>query len=74
MKLVSDGDKKLRALYGVRGTLGGLLPGRATFVIDRKGVIRHVFVSQLRFGKHAEDALEVVKRLEREGAASRSPA
>jgi len=65
MKLVSDSDKKLRALYGVRATLG-LLPGRATFVIDRKGVVRHVFVSQLRVGKHAEEALEVVKRLESE--------
>ncbi len=65
MKLVSDADKKLRGLYGVRATLG-LLPGRATFVIDRKGIIRHVFVSQLRFGRHAEEALEVVKRLESE--------
>jgi len=64
MKLVSDADKKLRALYGVRSTLG-LLPGRATFVIDRKGIIQHVYVSQLRFGRHAEEALETVKRLER---------
>jgi peroxiredoxin Q/BCP len=76
MKLVSDGDKKLRALYGVKATLG-LLPGRATFVIDRKGIVRHVFVSQLRFGRHAEEALEVVKRLEsegRQGAIASSPA
>jgi peroxiredoxin Q/BCP len=63
MKLVSDADKRLRKLYDVRATLG-LLPGRATFVIDRTGTIRHVFVSQLRFGRHAEEALEVVKRLE----------
>jgi peroxiredoxin Q/BCP len=76
MKMVSDADKKLRALYGVRATLG-LLPGRATFVIDRKGIIRHVFVSQLRFGRHAEEALEVVKRLESESrpaATASSPA
>jgi peroxiredoxin Q/BCP len=55
----------------------GLLPGRATFVIDRKGIVRHVFVSQLRFGRHAEEALEVVKRLEsegRQGAIASSPA
>lgn len=63
MKLVSDAEQKLRRLYDVRATLG-LLPGRATFVIDRKGVIQHVFVSQLRFGRHAEEALAVVKRLE----------
>jgi len=72
MKLVSDGDKRLRALYGVRATLG-VLPGRATFVIDRKGVIRHVLVSQLRFGRHAEEALEVVKRLESEGGRGGAP-
>jgi peroxiredoxin Q/BCP len=73
MRLVSDADKKLRTLYGVRATLG-LLPGRATFVIDRKGIIRHVFVSQLRFGRHAEEALEVVRRLASEsGQAANAP-
>ena len=63
MTLLSDVDGKVRALYGVRATLG-LLPGRATFVIDRDGVVRHVLVSQFRFHQHAESALEVVRRLE----------
>jgi peroxiredoxin Q/BCP len=63
MKLAADEDGKVRALYDVKATLG-LFPGRATFVIDRQGVIRHTFVSQLRFSKHAEEALEAVKRME----------
>jgi thioredoxin-dependent peroxiredoxin len=63
MTLLSDVDGKVRALYGVRATLG-LLPGRATFVIDRDGVVRHVLVSQFRLHQHAESALEVVRRLE----------
>ena len=63
MKLAADEGGKVRALYEVKSTLG-LLPGRATFVIDRQGVIRHTFVSQLRFSKHAEEALEAVKRME----------
>lgn len=63
MKLAADEDGKVRALYEVKATLG-LFPGRATFVIDRHGVIRHTFVSQLRFSKHAEEALEAVKRME----------
>jgi peroxiredoxin Q/BCP len=59
--LVSDGDGSLRRLYGIKRTLG-LLPGRVTFVIDRGGIVRHVFDSQLRTGKHVEEALAAVKR------------
>ena len=58
-------DGKVRKLFGVKSTLG-LMPGRATFVIDRKGVVRHVFVSQLRAGKHVDEALTVVQQLARE--------
>ncbi len=63
MKLLSDTDGKVRALYGVRPTLG-ILPGRATFVIDPTGRVRSVFESQLRFQEHADRALEVVKGLQ----------
>jgi thioredoxin-dependent peroxiredoxin len=62
MTLLSDGDGKVRAAYGVKSTLG-IMPGRATFVIDRKGIVRHVFVSQLRVGAHVERALSVVREL-----------
>jgi peroxiredoxin Q/BCP len=68
MTLLSDVGGHVRALYGVRATLG-VLPGRATFVIDRSGIVRHVFVSQFRVHEHAQSALEVVKRLEREPVA-----
>ena len=62
MTLLSDADGRVRALYDVRPTLG-LFPGRATFVIDKDGVIRHVFVSQLRARTHVERALAMVKSL-----------
>jgi len=62
MTLLSDRDGKVRQLFGVKSTLG-ILPGRATFVIDRLGVVRHVFVSQLRAGAHVGEALTVVKGL-----------
>jgi peroxiredoxin Q/BCP len=62
MTLLTDADGKVRALYGVKKTFG-LLPGRATFVIDRAGRIQHVFVSQLRVKDHSAQALDVVKRL-----------
>jgi peroxiredoxin Q/BCP len=64
MKLLSDQGGKVRQLYGVRSTLG-VFPGRATFVVDRGGIVRHVFVSQLRFATHVQQALAVVRQLER---------
>jgi peroxiredoxin Q/BCP len=62
MTLLSDADGRVRGLFGVKATLG-LFPGRATFVIDRTGIVRHVFVSQLRAGAHVGEALSVVKEL-----------
>lgn len=60
--LLSDPDGALRNKYGVGRTLG-LIPGRVSFVIDRQGVIRHVFDSQLRARQHVGEALGVVRRL-----------
>ena len=59
--LLSDSDGKLTKIFGVKRTLG-LLPGRVTFVIDRKGTVRHVFSSQLRAKKHIPEALSVVQK------------
>ena len=60
--LVSDTGGGVRKRYGVPATLG-LLPGRVTFVIDRDGIVRHVFNSQLQATKHVDEALAVIKRL-----------
>ena len=53
--LLSDGEGKVRKLYGVPNTLG-LFPGRVTYVIDAEGTVRHVFASQLDVQKHVEEA------------------
>ena len=60
--LLSDASGSVRSLYGVPRTLG-LIPGRVTYVIDRQGIVRHVFSAQFLPGKHVEEALRVVKRL-----------
>jgi peroxiredoxin Q/BCP len=57
--LLSDEGGKVRKLYGASNTFG-LLPGRVTYVIDEKGVIRHVFSSQLGAKRHVEEALKVL--------------
>lgn len=61
--LASDVDGGARKAFGVKKTLG-LFAGRVTYVIDREGIVRDVFESQLRFHEHVRRALELVKRLE----------
>jgi peroxiredoxin Q/BCP len=63
--LLSDEDSKVRKLYGVPSTMG-ILPGRVTYIIDKKGVVRHIFNSQLQPEKHIEEALRILKELEKE--------
>jgi peroxiredoxin Q/BCP len=62
MKLLSDPGGKVRDLYGVKSTLG-LIPGRVTFVIDKAGVVRYMFSSQVRVNSHVEKALAIVQGL-----------
>jgi peroxiredoxin Q/BCP len=57
--LLSDPDGALRAKYGVSRTLG-LFPGRVTYLIDRQGIVRHVFSSQFQPARHVAEALRVL--------------
>ncbi|MFE8597658.1 peroxiredoxin [Archangium violaceum] len=66
--LLADEGGKVRREYGVPSTLG-LLPGRVTYVIDRKGIVRHVFNSQLNATRHVSEALGIVKQLQGAGGA-----
>ena len=60
--LLSDTDGSLRKAFGVPKTFG-LLPGRVTYVIDKEGVVRHVFSSQFSADRHVVEALAVVRQL-----------
>lgn len=60
--LGSDEDGSLRRAFGVPKTLG-LLPGRVTYVIDRKGIVRLMFSAPLAANRHVTEALETVRRL-----------
>jgi thioredoxin-dependent peroxiredoxin len=62
MTLLSDPMGHVRARYGVKSVFG-LLPGRVTFVIDRDGIVRHTFASQLRATQHVREALGVLSSL-----------
>lgn len=60
--LLSDSSNKVRQLYGVPATLW-VLPGRVTYVIDKQGIIRHIFDSMLNFDAHVEEALKTLKAI-----------
>ena len=60
--LISDTDGALRKAFGVPKTLG-LLPGRVTYVIDRAGIVRHIFNSQFAADRHVQEALKIVREL-----------
>ena len=61
--LLSDQHGKVRKLYGVPRSAGGLLPGRVTFVIDRHGTVRLTFNSLLNADEHVDEALKVLKEI-----------
>ncbi|MDG7008730.1 MAG: peroxiredoxin [Nitrososphaerota archaeon] len=60
--LLADTGGKVREMYGAKSSLG-LIPGRVTFVVDKKGVVRHVFSSQLRPKQHISEAIEALKTI-----------
>ena len=60
--LLSDPDGTIRKAFEVKKSLG-LIPGRVTFVIDKQGIVRHVFSSQARATAHTAEALAVLKSL-----------
>ena len=60
--LLSDVTGEVHARYGVGKKLA-LIPERVTFVVDRNGVVRHVFTSMVRMRAHVDESLAIVKQL-----------
>jgi len=60
--LLSDNDKKIRNLFGVKSNLFGLIPGRVTYVVDKNGIIQLIFDSLIATN-HIPKALEAIKKM-----------
>ncbi len=58
--LLADRGGKVRKLFGVKSTFG-IIPGRVTYVIDPKGVVRHIFSSQADPERHVREALAALQ-------------
>jgi peroxiredoxin Q/BCP len=67
--LLSDVDHEVRRLYGVPSTLG-IIQGRVTYIIDKRGIVRHVFSSQVHPELHVEEAIKVLKEIDKEQSSS----
>lgn len=63
--LLADTDGAVRQAFGVPKTLR-IMPGRVTYVIDKAGLVRHVFNSQFAADRHVSEALAVVRQLAKE--------
>jgi thioredoxin-dependent peroxiredoxin len=59
--LLSDVEGSIRERYGVPTAFG--LPGRVTYIIDRQGIVRHIFFSQFTSEKHVIQALQALRLL-----------
>lgn len=58
--LLSDPKNEVRKAFGVPATLF-VLPGRVTYVIDKEGIVKHIFDSMLDFKAHVDEALKTLK-------------
>jgi len=56
--LLCDEDNALRKVFGVPKVLG-LIDGRVTYIIDSKGIIRHIFNDLLDGPAHVTEALRI---------------
>lgn len=60
--LLSDPGSKVRKLYNVPNSYF-FIPGRMTFVIDKTGMIRHVFYDQRNGIQHVMEAKKILERI-----------
>ena len=60
--LLSDKGGRVRNRYGVPKKFG-LLPERVTYIIDKHGIVRHIFSAQFTPEKHVVEALKVLEAL-----------
>ncbi|XVF48844.1 hypothetical protein PTKIN_Ptkin03bG0221000 [Pterospermum kingtungense] len=61
--LLSDEGNKVRKEWGVPPGLFGMLPGRQTYVLDKKGVVQLIYNNLTEPEKHIDETLKVLQSL-----------
>jgi peroxiredoxin Q/BCP len=59
--LLSDEKSKVRKLFGVPSF--AFLPGRVTYVADKKGMVHYIFNSLSEATRHVDEALRILKEM-----------
>ena len=60
--LLCDSSNALRLSFGVPKVLG-LFDGRVTYIIDPKGIVRHIFNDLLNGPAHVTEALQILDEI-----------
>jgi len=61
--LLSDTGNKVRKLFGVPSNLFGLIPGRVTYIVNKKGEVVYLFNSQMDAEKHVDEAVRILQAM-----------
>lgn len=61
--LLSDENNQVRKQWGVPSDLFGALPGRQTYVMDKKGVVQLIYNNQFQPEKHIDETLKLLSTL-----------
>ena len=60
--ILTDKRNKLRQAFGVPNVLG-VIPGRVTYIINSKGIVKHIFKNLLDGPAHVNDALRILEEV-----------
>ena len=58
--LLCDTNDSLRKVFGVPKVMG-MIDGRVTYIIDRKGTVQHIYRDLLNGPAHIKEAIKVLK-------------
>ncbi len=58
--LLADTEGMVRKLFGVKGNVFGLIPGRVTYVINKEGEVIFMYDSQFKAQNHIEEAIKAI--------------
>lgn len=64
LKMLSDLGGKITKLYGAEDEDGGNVAYRATFIIDKKGIIRHLSINDLPIGRNIDEILRLIEAID----------
>jgi peroxiredoxin Q/BCP len=62
--LLSDMNDVVREKFGVSASFFGLIKGRVTYLVDKKGFVRGVYNSQINATKHIPNTIKMLKSID----------